>query len=209
MIVYSNRHYLLGVFLSYYIFIQFRFDLMRSRNILDIQDRFFFFFRLFLFHTLALRDLCIHVSKSHHRSHVHKLAVIHPAKIHIVHCIKAFLHTVRTHADIIRKIDHLSGHTLRSVTDEADLFIAIFVIFFFVCIFYLTGYFLNCLVLLVIFCHWLVLLFSVVFRRFLCPSYSISTPASSINSSSEMIGTPSSFAFLFLEEADSTSLLIR
>ena len=40
-------------------------------------------------------------------------------------------------------------------------------------------------------------------------AYSISTPASSINSSSEMIGTPSSFAFLFLEEADSTSLLIR
>ena len=136
MIVYSNRHYLLGVFLSYYIFIQFRFDLMRSRNILDIQDRFFFFFRLFLFHTLALRDLCIHVSKSHHRSHVHKLAVIH-----IVHCIKAFLHTVRTHADIVRKIDHLSGHTLRSVTDKADLLVTVIILTLLFSVFdhFLTG----------------------------------------------------------------------
>ena len=62
-----------------------------------------------------------------HARHIKKLAVV---DLTALHGVKALLHTVAAHADIVGKIDHLSGNTFRSVADKADLFIFVFFMFF-------------------------------------------------------------------------------
>ena len=126
MIIDCYRHCFLGIFLSYYKVIQLRLNLMRCRNILDIQDRLTLFAFFFLLDLLLLWD---HILKIIHTEHLHsrhiqKLAVIH---LSAWHHIKARLHAVRTHTDMIRQIHHLAGLAFRSVTDEAYLFIFIII----------------------------------------------------------------------------------
>ena len=58
MVVNGNGHYLLGIFLTDHIFIQGSLDLMRCRNLLEIQD-WFFLFCFFLFGFLLLSHLIL------------------------------------------------------------------------------------------------------------------------------------------------------
>ena len=61
MVINSHRHCFLRIFLTYHILVQLRFDLVRSRNIFDIDLWRFFWFILFLFDLLVLRNLVLQV----------------------------------------------------------------------------------------------------------------------------------------------------
>ena len=60
--------------------------------------------------------------------HVHQTADIYGT---VIHGIKTSLHAVRTYRDVVRQFDHLSRHTLRAMTDEADLLISVILLILF------------------------------------------------------------------------------
>ena len=98
---------------------------MRSWNVLNIQGFCrLFLLRLFLLNLLVLGNLAVQCGEIDHigARQVHQIFIIY---ITVFHCIKAFLHTIRTNMDIIGQADHRPGHTLRPPAQEADLFILI------------------------------------------------------------------------------------
>ena len=101
---------------------------MWCRNILNIQLFKLFRFFLLLFDLLCLWLQIIKIRKVQklYARNVHHLAQIHRT---IVHHIKASLHTVRTHRDIIRKFNHLSRHTLRAMTNKTYSLISVIIFF--------------------------------------------------------------------------------
>ena len=124
MVIDRDGHRLLGIFLSYHIFVQTRLDLMRRRNILDVQ--LMEFLRLLLFF-LDLLSMWLHILKIRHVEELHARHVHQPAQVHrtVCHSVKAPLHAVRAYRDMVRQIDHLPGHTFRPVADETDLLISV------------------------------------------------------------------------------------
>ena len=122
MIINCNRDYFLCIFLPYHIIIQFCFDLMRCRKILDIDQRLSLFPFFFLLQLLFLRNHLFQIRHIHNLDsrHIHKLAVIN---ISIIHSVKALLHTVTAHRNMIRKVYHLSRHTLRTSANKTHLFV--------------------------------------------------------------------------------------
>ena len=139
MIVNSYRHYFLGFLLSYHILIQCFFDLMRCRNIFQIQNRFFcLFFLLFFMDLFRLLSGILKTAQIDHTHirHIHQIRIIKFSIIKLlVHGIKTFLHTICTDMYIIRQFDHRSGFTLRSAAEKTEfLLFFLFLIYHFVII---------------------------------------------------------------------------
>ena len=131
MVVNGNGHYLLGIFLTDHIFIQGSLDLMRCRNLLEIQD-WFFLFCFFLFGFLPLSHLILETAEIDHADiwHIEQITIIKISCLHLlIHTVKASLHTVRTYMYIIRKIDHLTNLTLCPMTERTVL-LRFFLVFF-------------------------------------------------------------------------------
>ena len=61
MVVYSNRHHFLGIFLSDYILVQARLDLMRCRKVMNVNERRCLLAFFFLLHALLLWNLLAHI----------------------------------------------------------------------------------------------------------------------------------------------------
>ena len=138
MIVHSDGHCFLRILLPHHIFIQLCLDLVRRRNILDIQFMEFFRFFLFLLNLLRFR---LHILQIRHieelyARHIHQTVQIHRA---VGHGVKASLHTVRTHCNIIGKINHLPRHALRTVTDKTDLLISVVIFLIRTAVFFIGG----------------------------------------------------------------------
>ena len=140
MIIDRHCHGLLCTFLTYHILIQSGLDLMRCRNIFNIQLRKFLWFLFFLLDLFCfwLHSFQIRKIQKLHSRHIHHFSQIQRTA---AHRIKASLHTVRTHRNMVRKIDHLPGHTLRSVTDKADLLVTVIILTLLFSVFdhFLTG----------------------------------------------------------------------
>ena len=97
---------------------------MWSRYLLDIKLvellRFFFLFLDLLLsgpHVLKVRKI-----KELNPRRIHQPVQVHSST---GHGVKALLHTVRAYSNIIRKLDHLPGHALRTMADKTNLFILI------------------------------------------------------------------------------------
>ena len=127
MIIDRNRHHLFCLLLSDHIFIERRLDLVRCRDLLNVDNRLRLRLRLFLLQLLIVRQSALQIRQIDHAdvrnsSHVHIHHIIH-GKTASVHAVKRLLHTVLADADIVRNTDHLSRNMFRSSTDVADVLI--------------------------------------------------------------------------------------
>ena len=211
MIVDRYGHRFLRILLPYHIFIESSLDLMGRRNIPNINQGLFLFPFLFLLYLLSLRNILLHIRHIQNLYsryiHIHQLAVI---DLSAHHSVKALLHTIAADGDPVGKVDHLPRNRLRPPAHETDLLILVLMVFG---LFYLSILcFLYIVLMIILTGH----LFSSLSAQSI-PKPSWLTPYASAvfcctisrNVSSDMIGIPRSFAFLFLDDADVTSLLIR
>ena len=133
MVVNCYRHYFFGTLLTDYIFIQAGLDLVRGRDLLQINCWLGPFF--FLFYLMSSGDRILKASKIDHTYiwHIQKIAEIH-AIIHLLgHSVKALLHTIVTNMYIIWQLDHLSCLTLGTMTQETEFFIFILILIICMC----------------------------------------------------------------------------
>ena len=123
MIINGNGHNLFRILLSDHIFIKCCLDLVWCGNLFQIEDR-IFLFTFFLLWFRLLSHLILEAAQIDHTDirHVKQIAIIKIATLHLcVHAVETSLHAVRTYMYIIRKIDHLSCLTLRTMTEGTEL----------------------------------------------------------------------------------------
>ena len=114
---------------------------MRCRYRPDIERFLRCLFFLFLLDLLTFRNLLVHqIGKIDHTDirHIGRqvFQILRPDIHHhipirkgpIVHGIKSLLHTVGADTDILRKMYHLSGLTLRPVTNKAHILMDILIL---------------------------------------------------------------------------------
>ena len=133
MVVYRYRNDFFGFFLSHYIFIQACLDLMRCRNIFDVEYRFGIFGFLFLLE-FSLEVCQIHkadVGESVLSAELVQIARIiqHALVVELAHSLHGLVHAVIANADMIRQLEHSAGFALRSSADEADILVLAAVLF--------------------------------------------------------------------------------
>ena len=128
--------------LSDHVFIQTRLDLVRCRNLMNIQYRLFPVLRLLLFEPLLIRNSSlalqiIDIDKADIGEPLsHGLVqIVHHGRIiqhsHIVKLadrIHGLVHTVTAHRNIIRKLEHLARLALRTAADKTDILIFAFLL---------------------------------------------------------------------------------
>ena len=141
MIVYRYRNDFFGFFLSHYIFIQACLDLMRCRNIFDVEYRFGTFGFLFLLEFLLVGNAAVSLKICQiHKADVGesvlsvKLVEIirivqHALVVELAHGLHSFVHAVIADTDMIRQLEHSAGFALRSSADEADILVLAAVLF--------------------------------------------------------------------------------
>ena len=151
MVVYRYRNDFFGFFLSHYIFIQACLDLMRCRNIFDVEYRFGTFGFLFLLEFLLVGDAAVSlevcqihkadVGESVLSAELVQIARIiqHALVVELAHSLHGLVHAVIANADMIRQLEHSAGFALRSAADEADILVLAAVLFV-LCLF-LSGIF--------------------------------------------------------------------
>ena len=99
---------------------------MRCRNILDIDNRFLRLTLFFLLHLLLFWKNPFQI-RHIHKMNSRRISKLTQIKRHVVHGIKALLHTVLTHANVVWKVNHLPRNALRSVTHETIFFITLII----------------------------------------------------------------------------------
>ena len=141
MVVYRYRNDFFGFFLSHYIFIQACLDLMRCRNIFDVEYRFGTFGFLFLLEFLLVGNAAVSLKICQiHKADVGesvlsvKLVEIirivqHALVVELAHGLHSFVHAVIADTDMIRQLEHSAGFALRSSADEADILVLAAVLF--------------------------------------------------------------------------------
>ena len=137
MVINSNRHNFLRLLLADHILVKSLFDLMRCRNILQIQNRLLFF--LFLLRFLRLLHRILETAQIDHAyiGHVQQIRIIEfPFIKLLIHGIKTLLHTVCTDMYVIRKLDHRACLALRSAAEETEFLSFIFLLFCICILFY-------------------------------------------------------------------------
>ena len=102
---------------------------MRRRKILDVDQRLSLFPFFFLLQLLFLRNRLLQIRHIHNLDsrHIHKLAVIN---ISIIHSVKALLHTVAAHRNMVGQINHLPCHTLRTSANKTYFFVLVILLIF-------------------------------------------------------------------------------
>ena len=145
VIVNRYRHYFLGFLLTDHILVKGFFDLMGSRNIFQIQNRFFLFLFLFFFLWLLHRILEAAQIDHTHIRHIQQVRIIELTLIKLlIHRIKALLHTICADMYVIWKFDHRTGLALRSAAEKTEFFGFVSL---FLCVFAAVYYFIIIIVL--------------------------------------------------------------
>ena len=128
MVVYCYGDDLLGFFLSYHVFIQTGLDLMRCRNVLDIEYRFGTFRLLFLLEFLLVGNTAVSLKiRQIHKTDVG--IVQHSLIIELAHSLHGLVHAIIADADMVGQLEHSAGFALRSAADKADIFVFAAVLF--------------------------------------------------------------------------------
>ena len=174
--------------LSHHILVQACFDLVRRRNILDVQDGLDILFFLFLLYLLLVGNTALPLQVSdvyeanvRHAALQHVVHILlklwigeHPLIIKLAYRIHGLVHTIITDTDAVGQFKHLSRLALRPAADKAHiLIVGVFVraavlagipaSFFGLLQFF---QFLQFLILLVFICHFPISILSdLLFRR--------------------------------------------
>ena len=138
MIVNCYRHDFFCMFLSNHILIQRRFDLMWSRDRMNIDLRLSLLFWFLFLDLLAVWHTAHHIlqiGKIDHADirHLIQIHIIKTSHVHhiahwesgTIHAVESSLHTVMADGNAIWNLDHFSGYMFWSVTDVADLLVLI------------------------------------------------------------------------------------